>query len=193
MNFNDQLMLRRLIVELDDTGTLYSAMGCALGSFYGKEIVERMVLTHRAIAADLAEHMRTMGARKIRRGGMLGELRARYASWRATTSADAELDCLVQIEDREARLMARLQEAAFKIAGLKQRLHHHLAALEDVSAPITSMLGQTARPRLVHSGMNPSRSGGLVAGLTSPAMFAISQNFQPAPGMRRVSSARPVI
>lgn len=140
MNQNGQMMLQRLIVELDETCRLYSNLGCVLASPRKRSAVEKIVLTHQAIADDLTEHMRTMGARSVRRGSTLDKLRARYATWKADAGADVERDYLIQIQCREVQIMQRFSTTANHVPGLKLRMHRHLNELESAFMPIASML-----------------------------------------------------
>lgn len=158
MNHQNQAILQRLIVDLGDTGKLYTRLSRALDSVYAKEVVERMVLAHRAIAADLVEHMATMGVHTVRSSSMVGKFRVYWTVTRSTTGANPESGCLAQIQCHEAQIVKRFHEAADHLAGMTQRMHHHVATLEDVSAPVISMLNQTQRERQARADMRPSRS-----------------------------------
>ncbi|MEO8746332.1 MAG: hypothetical protein ABI379_01525 [Rhodanobacter sp.] len=133
-------ILQRLIIELDDTGSLYSAMGRMLTSPRPKYVVQRIVLAHCAIADDLVEHALMLGAQRVRRGSMLGRLHARCGAWWTTTGADVELGCLLHVERREARIVTLFCAAAEHAPGLQQRLHHHLGELQYVSAQVAFTL-----------------------------------------------------
>lgn len=197
MHHKNPMLRQRLIVELDDTAKLYSTMVGALVSLYAKSVVERIVLAHEAIAADLVEHMRTMGVQKVRRGSMLGKLRAYhayYAARRPTTGADFDVQCLLQIENRTAQIAQHFAEAADHAAGLKQRMRRHLGALEDVSAPVTLMLNHADLPlgcgRPARFGTTQSYS---YAGATASMSSATSggpRGFHPVAGTHRFARAR---
>lgn len=140
MDQKSHAMLQRLIIELDDTCNLYSAMGRMLISPHAKDVVERIVLAHAAIAEDLVEHMLLMGAHKVRRGSMLGKLYARCGAWWTMAGADLELSCLLHIERREAWIVQRFCAAAEHALGLQQRLHRHLGELQYVFAQLVCTL-----------------------------------------------------
>lgn len=150
MDQKNHAMLQRLIIELDDTRELCLAMGRMVISPHSKYVVQRIVLVHCAIAEDLVEHALTLGAQKVRRGSMLGKLRARYNAWWTTAGAEAELSCLLHIERREARAVELFCAAVEHAPGLQQRLHRHLDELECVSAQVACVMDAIdAHPRPV--------------------------------------------
>lgn len=140
MKNEDHTMMQRLIIDLDDSRNLYSHLGRMLFTPHSKDVVEQVVLAHRAIAEDLAGHMCTMGAQTVRRGSTLGKLRVHYGAWRATAATDVELSCLSQIERREASIMDRFLATAEKVRGLQRRLYRHVGELERVSELVTHVL-----------------------------------------------------
>ena len=140
MKNEDHTLVQRLIIDLDDSRNLYSHLGRMLFTPHAKDVVEQVVLAHRSIAEDLAEHMCTMGAQTVRRGSILGKLRVRYGTWRAAAGADIELSCLIQIERREASIMDRFLATAEKVRGLQRRLYRHVGDLERVSELVTHVL-----------------------------------------------------
>lgn len=197
MNDKNHMLRQRLIVELDDTAKLYSAMVGALVSLYAKSVVERVVLAHQAIATDLVEHMRTMGVNKVHRGSMLGKLHAYhayYAARRPTAGADFDVQCLLQVENRTGQIVHQLREAADHCLGMKQRMRHHLGVLEGVSAPVTSMLDQAGlplgrvRPARFVTAQAYSQTGATV--FTSSATSGGSRDFHAVSGTHRFARAR---
>lgn len=140
MDQKSHAKLQRLIIELDDTRNLYSAMGRMLITPRSKYVVERIVLAHCAIAEDLVEHALLTGAPRVRRGSALGKFYAQCGAWWTTVGANVELSCLLQIERREAWIVQRFCAAAGHAPGLQQRLHRHLHELEYVSAQLACTL-----------------------------------------------------
>lgn len=138
----DCAMLQRLIIELDDTGNLYSNLSRMLLSPHLKHVVEQTVLTHQAIAEDLATHLYMMDAKTVSRDGRLGKLRARYGAWRMAAGADVEMGCLRQIERCEAQLVEHFFATTEYAPGLQRRLYRHLGELERISAQIASTLDE---------------------------------------------------
>lgn len=161
MNSMECAILQKLVSGLDDTRLLYTELGPLLIHPHLKYLVDRITLSHDAIAADLAQHMDTLGSQTPHRGGnALGKLRAHLETWLAFTSVDIDLSCLRQILRNETRLVQCFHADLDDVEGLPNSLHRGLCHLEYVMFQIELRIQEMETPTLAfaHSATTVARA-----------------------------------
>ena len=150
MNSRKYTVLQKLVTDLDDTRLLYTEFGPLLIRPHLKYLVERITLSHDAIAQDLARQMDMLGSERPHRGGSaLGRLRAHLETWLAFTSVDIDLGCLRHIVRHETRVAQCFRATLDEVEGLPESLNRELCHLEHVMFRIESMVQEMEMPALI--------------------------------------------
>ena len=150
MNSRKCAILQKLVTDLDDTCLLYTELEPLLVHPLLKYLIERITLSHDAIAQDLARQMDTRGNQTPHRGGSaLGTLRAHLETWLAFTSVDIDLGCLRNILRHETRVAQCFRATLDEVEGLPESLNRELCHLEHVMFRIESMVQEMEMPALI--------------------------------------------
>lgn len=147
MNAAERAVVRKLIVDLDNTRLLHATLAPLLIRPHLKFLIERMAHAHAAIADDLVRQMVGDAPSTMARGASrIARMRVRIDRWIAITSLDIELGCLKCIARHESRVTQRLRHALENVRPLQQNLHRELSQLERLRFRIESLLREMETP-----------------------------------------------